>query len=151
MTLSSSFTKGRARSMAVFAFAGLFALSATAAEVVVRVTGIAASEGEIGCALFAPGGPFPMEIAGARQYWAKADAGGVTCRFDDVQPGQWAVSVAHDLNGNRKVDTNLVGMPTEAWGVSGNARPMLRPPRFEEAAFRVEAGASVMQEVKVAR
>jgi uncharacterized protein (DUF2141 family) len=31
-------------------------------------------------------------------------------------------------------------MPTEPWGVSNNARPKLRAPRFEEAAFSVNPG-----------
>lgn len=124
---------------------------ASAAEVVVRVSGIAASAGEIGCALFAPGPAFPMDTSGAWRVFARADTGGVSCRFDDVAPGQWAVSVSHDLNGNRKVDTNLLGMPTEAWGVSNNVRPTLRAPRFDEAAFTVTGDAPVQLEVKVAR
>lgn len=124
---------------------------AAGTEVLVRVSGIAASTGEIGCALFAPGPAFPMDTSGARRVFARADAAGVACRFDDVAPGQWAVSVSHDLNGNRQVDTNLVGMPTEAWGVSNNVRPTLRAPRFDEAAFKVTGDAPVQLEVKVAR
>lgn len=131
--------------------AALPASPASAAEVVVRVAGIAASAGEVGCALFGPGPGFPMDIGAARQLWLKADTGGVTCRFADVPEGTWAVSVSHDLNGNRRADTNLVGMPTEAWGVTRNVRPTLRAPRFDEASFRVDAGATVTFEVTVAR
>lgn len=151
MSRHPSSSAGRARSLAVLAIAGLFATTATASEVVVRVTGLAASTGEVGCALFAPGPAFPMDASGARQHWTRADVDGVTCRFDDVPAGLWAVSVSHDLNGNRKVDTNMVGLPTEAWGVSRNARPTLRAPRFDEASFRVDAGASVTLDVKVTR
>lgn len=129
----------------------LLAASASASEVLVRVGGIAASTGEIGCALFRSGPDFPMTVSGARQVWLKADAAGVTCRFDGVPDGTWAVSVAHDLNGNRRIDTNLVGLPTEAWGVSRNVRPTLRAPRFDESAFEVAAGRPVALEVTVAR
>lgn len=124
---------------------------AAAAEVVVRVSGISASTGEIGCALFSSSGAFPMEVGGARQVWVKADAAGVVCRFADVAAGTWAVSVSHDLNGNRKVDTNLLGIPTEAWGVSNNVRPTLRAPRFDEAAFKIADGQTVELDVKVAK
>lgn len=124
---------------------------AAATEVVVRVSGIAASTGEIGCALFPAGAAFPMEVGGARQVWVKADVAGVACRFADVAAGTWAVSVSHDLNGNRKVDTNLLGIPTEAWGVSNNVRPMLRAPRFDEAAFKVADGQTVELDVKVVK
>jgi uncharacterized protein (DUF2141 family) len=95
-----------------------FAARADGVEVVVRVSGIATSSGEIGCALFPDGAAFPMDASGARHVWIPAEATGVLCRFTDIPAGRWAVSVSHDLNGNRKVDTNLLGIPREAWGVS---------------------------------
>jgi uncharacterized protein (DUF2141 family) len=119
------------------------------AEITIRVTNIASNQGEVGCALFPAGSAFPMDATGARQLWQKAEPTGVTCRFDKVAPGRWAVSASHDLNGNRKVDTNFLGMPTEAWGVSNNARPTLRAPKFDEAAFKVAAGQSLTLEIKL--
>lgn len=127
-------------------------LSATAAsaEVVVTVSGVVGG-GEIGCALFGSGSGFPMDNSTARRLWLPADVAGVTCRFAEVPEGAWAVSVSHDLNGNRKVDTNFFGIPTEAWGVSNNARPLLRAPRFDEASFKVTAGQPVALDIKVAK
>jgi uncharacterized protein (DUF2141 family) len=130
-----------------------FAVLATAAEVRVEVTGIVGEKGALGCSLFGAAGAsaFPMDASGARQVWLAADSPRVTCRFVDVPDGTYAVSVAHDLNGNKKIDTNFVGIPTEAWGVSGNVRPTLRAPRFDEAAFRVESGKDVTLHVTVVR
>lgn len=136
---------------ALMPFVTFGATAATSAELVVEVRGIAAAAGEIGCALFAADAGFPMDNSKARQLWVPADAQGVVCRFTDVPEGRWAVSIAHDLNGNRKVDTNLFGLPTEAWGVSNNARPTLRPPRFDEAAFSVTGTAVTTLDIKVAR
>ncbi|MDP2870786.1 DUF2141 domain-containing protein [Methyloversatilis sp.] len=113
-------------------------LNGAAAEIVVRVSGVTAANGEIGCALFERDIGFPMDNTSARVRWQAAAAEGVTCRFADVVPGRYAVSVVHDLNGNRRVDTNLIGLPTEAWGVSNGVRPTLRAPRFDEAAFVVK-------------
>jgi uncharacterized protein (DUF2141 family) len=79
----------------------------------------------------------------------RADAKGVTCNFSDLADGSYAVSVSHDLNGNKKVDTNFLGMPTESWGVSNNARPSLRAPRFDEAVFKVVAGKDMTLDIKV--
>ncbi len=122
---------------------------ASDAEITIRVTNVASNQGEVGCALFPAGSAFPMDATAARQLWQKAESPGVTCRFDKVAPGSWAVSASHDLNGNRKVDTNFLGIPTEAWGVSNNARPMLRAPKFDEAAFKIAAGQSLTLEIKV--
>ena len=117
------------------------ASSAGAADLVVRIDGLMESRGEVGCSLFAGAGGFPLDTAAARVQWVNADVGGVTCRFAGVPQGRYAISVGHDLNGNRRVDTNLVGLPTEAWGVSNQVRPLLRAPRFDEAAFEVAADA----------
>jgi len=123
-----------------------------AAEVVVRISGLSEPLGQVGCSLFAGPAGFPMDNSGARNVWQAADAQGATCRFSDVPEGSYAVSIGHDLNGNRRVDTNLVGLPTEQWGVSNNARPMLRAPRFDEAVFKVAAGnKEVVIDIKVAK
>lgn len=128
------------------------AAGAHAAELVVRITGIAEPLGQIGCSLFSSPAGFPMDSSTARQQWLPADPKGVTCRFDKVSEGTYVVSIGHDLNGNRKVDTNFVGMPTEQWGVSNNVRPTLRAPRFEEAAFKVAADATeIVLDIKVAK
>jgi uncharacterized protein (DUF2141 family) len=125
---------------------------ASAAELVVRITGLSEPLGQVGCSLFAGMAGFPMDNTGARQLWQAADAKGVTCRFSDVPEGSYAVSIGHDLNGNKRVDTNFIGLPTEQWGVSNNARPSLRAPRFDEAVFKVAGDAKeVMIEIKVAK
>ncbi len=113
----------------------LSALPSLAANLTVRVTGIAQQSGEIGCALHANGAAFPTGQANTRTVWTKATASSVQCRFEGVASGSYAVAISHDLNGNRKTDTNFVRMPTEAWGVSNNVRPTLRAPRFDEALF----------------
>ncbi len=122
---------------------------AFAADLTINVKGIVDAKGEIGCALFRGGDGFPMDSAKAKQIWLRADAKGVTCNFSDLAEGSYAVSVSHDLNGNKKVDTNFLGMPTESWGVSNNARPSLRAPRFDEAAFKVIAGKDMTLDIKV--
>jgi uncharacterized protein (DUF2141 family) len=129
----------------------LFSTLISAAEIVVNVSGIGAAAGEIGCALFRSADGFPMDSSKARQQWLPANTKGVTCRFDEVTDGSYALSVSFDLNGNKKVDTNFLGIPTEPWGVSNNVRPSLRAPTFEEAAFKVIDGKTVSIDVKVAK
>ncbi len=127
-------------------------LSSHAADVVVRVSGIAAPYGEIGCSLYSSSAGFPMDFSSARSEWMKADPGGVACKFERVRPGTYAVAVGHDRNGNRRVDTNFLGLPTEQWGVSRNPRPLLRAPRFDEATFVVPTDdAAVQLDVTVAK
>ncbi len=123
----------------------------SATELVVRVSGVQSNTGEVGCALHAGSGEFPMGNSRVVQVWHPADTRGVVCRFANVRPGAYAVSVSHDLNGNRRTDTNFLGIPTESWGVSRNVRPSMRAPTFEEARIEVTAGGVTTIEVRVAR
>ena len=47
-----------------------------------------------------------------------------------------AVLVTHDENGNGKLDSNMIGMPVEAYGFSNNPNVM-RKPTWDEARFEV--------------
>ena len=114
--------------------------TAHAADVVVDVAGVRSDRGEVGCALFGSEADFPMDPRSARMDWQPARQAGTTCRFTGLAPGSYALAVSHDLNGNRRADTNLFGMPTEDWGVSNDVRPTLRAPRFGEAVFQVAEG-----------
>lgn len=126
--------------------------SSVAADIVIRISGMLEPIGQIGCSLFAGPDGFPMDNSKARTHWLPADAKGVSCRFTDVVAGRYAVSVAHDRNGNRRVDTNFVGLPIEQWGVSRNARPTLRAPRFDEAVLEIAADAAeLVIDIRVAK
>lgn len=102
------------------------------------MTGIPEDRGMLACSLHDDAADFPggAGVAGLRV--APRD-GQALCRFDDVPPGRYAVAVLHDANDNGRLDVNLLGMPVEAWGVSGNAARRLGPPRFDEAAFDMGA------------
>jgi uncharacterized protein (DUF2141 family) len=123
------------RSLAALALAACG--NALAADLEVRVSGLSAPLGRVGCSLFSEAKGFPMDTAGARVQWHDADAKGVRCRFSGLSDGSYALAVVHDRNGNQRVDTNFVGLPTEPWGVSKNLRPTLRAPSFEEASFKL--------------
>ena len=127
------------------------AVQATAATLTVKVPGPLDPKGRIGCGLFAGESGFPMDNSVARMQWLPAQVDGVTCVFTDVADGAYALSVVLDMNGNQRVDTNFLGMPREAWGESNNARPSLRPPRFDEAVFKVTDGKHVQFDVRVAK
>ena len=57
----------------------------------------------------------------------------------NLDPGQYAIILFHDENGNGKLDKNALGVPTEPYGFSNNVRGFLGPPAFEEAVMQVNA------------
>ena len=127
-------------------------LPGRASDIVVVVMGVRTEKGEVGCALFRSPVGFPGDTEKATAQMHKASVGSVECKFENAAPGTYAVAVFHDLNGDRKVDKNMIGMPTEDWGVSNNVHPRFRTPRFDEASFAVKPGdAAVRLEIKIAR
>jgi uncharacterized protein (DUF2141 family) len=49
----------------------------------------------------------------------------------------------HDENGNRKLDKNFFGVPTEGYGVSNNHTYAMSNPTWDESKFVVESGKRV--------
>jgi uncharacterized protein (DUF2141 family) len=56
-----------------------------------------------------------------------------------LPPGSYALSVLQDLNGNRKLDTNFIGIPKEPSGSSNDAKATFSAPKFRDAVFTVGA------------
>ena len=118
---------------------GLLLSTALAGDLVVTLTGDTAPPGTVRCALFTSEEGFPGDAAKASATAEAAAGSAPVCRFPDLSPGRYAVSVLLDRNDSMGMDTNLVGMPQEPWGVSGGTRPMLRVPTFEESLVEVPA------------
>ncbi len=59
--------------------------------------------------------------------------------FPGLAPGRYALRAFADENGNGKLDTNLMGLPTERYGFSNDAKGNRAAPDFEAAAIRVDA------------
>ena len=57
----------------------------------------------------------------------------------DVPPGSYGIAIIHDANGDGKINTNALGIPTEAFGFSNNAKAGFGPPGFRRAVFDVAA------------
>ena len=53
-----------------------------------------------------------------------------------LAPGDYALAVIHDENGNGRLDT-FAGIPREGYGFSRNAPVRFGPPRFAAARFAV--------------
>jgi uncharacterized protein (DUF2141 family) len=117
-------------------------LPAGAADLTVAVDGVASADGMLMVALYDNGGPFPGKPL--RALALPAAAGTMQVRVKDLTPGDYALAIYHDANGNGKMDRNAVGMPTEDYAFSNNALGKRGPPSFEEARFAVpDAGAAV--------
>ena len=55
----------------------------------------------------------------------------------NLDPGQYAIILFHDENGNGKLDKNALGVPTEPYGFSNNVQGFLGPPAFRSAVMQI--------------
>ncbi|TWI56526.1 uncharacterized protein (DUF2141 family) [Pseudomonas duriflava] len=65
--------------------------------------------------------------------------------FSSLKPGTYALSVIRDVNGNRELDTNFIGMPTEQYGYSNNPPLRMRKATFDETRFELKESGHVLQ------
>jgi len=128
----------------------LGAVPAQAADLTVVVTNISANAGNVMVGLFDSAAAFPKTVSkGVMAAAGGRDAAGrVTLVLRDLTPGTYAVSAYHDLDANGQLNNNLMGLPTEPYGFSNNARGSFGPPSFQAASIALpEQGLSI--ELKV--
>jgi uncharacterized protein (DUF2141 family) len=65
--------------------------------------------------------------------------GTTTLHFDGLEPGDYAIQLFHDENGNGEMDSNLFGIPSEGYAFSNRARGSFGPPKFAQMKFTVTA------------
>lgn len=119
-----------------FLGAGLLTLLfATAADLTVTISGVKNSNGSVAAALFNSEADFRKTPFSA--FRIKASGGPVSFTIHNLPPGKYAMTAYHDENDNGKLDTDLVGAPSEGYGVSNDAREVAAPPQFSKASFDV--------------
>lgn len=105
----------------------------------IHVHGIKNAAGSLKAVLYGPD-PESFLVKGARADKERepAQKGSMTLCLAAPMDGKYAVVVYHDENDNHKFDRNLIGLPTEGFGVSNNPSLFLAAPKFEESSFDVE-------------
>ena len=112
--------------------------------VTVKIQGLRHDRGTIFVALYDSKRAFAGKKDHAYGATTRPQNRGAVVVLDNVLPGKYAVAFFQDENGNQKLDTNLLGIPTEGFGFSRDAMGKLGPPAFEDAALELPAGPVVV-------
>jgi uncharacterized protein (DUF2141 family) len=125
----------------------LAATSARAGELVVVLEGLESDSGEVQVDVFgeAHAATFPYPERGVlielRARTSAVFARGAAISLGEFAPGRYALFGMHDANGNGDLDLNLLGIPTESYGFSNDAKGTVGPPSFDAAAVQVRSDA----------
>lgn len=125
--------------LARLGLAALAALPAAAwsADLELTVENVKGRDGELRVGVYASAEDYRKTAV--KEVKAAASGNPVSIRIPGLAPGEYAIALYHDRNGNRKLDSNLLGIPREPYGFSGSARNLTGPATWEQARFSVPA------------
>lgn len=104
-------------------------------ELFVQIEGIERIEGNIGVLVFNRDAGFPEQSENAiLNLEVKVTSKEMKIKLGELPYGQYAIALIHDINSNKALDKNALGIPKEPFGFSNNRSIMFGPPNFKEAA-----------------
>jgi len=109
-------------------------------NIIVNADNFGSNKGEVRVALFKSETGFPDKPEKAyRRIKAEIKHKKSEIHFNSLRFGVYAICIFHDENSNGKLDTNWMGIPTEGYGFSNNAKAFMGPPSFEDAKFELNS------------
>jgi uncharacterized protein (DUF2141 family) len=123
---------------------------AVAGSLALDITNFDGARGVLYAQLFNTEAAYKASAGALRQVAEPVKGATVRLEFNDLPSGRYAVRLFQDLNGDRKVNTNFLGMPVEPFGFTNNAPATLGPPSFDAAAVTV-GDAPIVQTIKLVR
>lgn len=135
--------------LSLVCFAAMAVSAVQAETLTLNITGIRSDAGTIRLALHDGPDGFPSKREPVAVQAVLISQGKAVAVFAGLKPGSYAINFYHDENGDEKLDKNILGMPTEGYGFTNDARGSFGPPDFTAAEVNVN-GADVQQSVTVA-
>nr|WP_321223046.1 DUF2141 domain-containing protein [uncultured Psychroserpens sp.] len=108
----------------------------TGQDVTVKIKNLESNKGKVYVAVYDSEGAFLN--TGLKSIMTKITGNSCEVTFKDIPKGVYAISMFHDENDNKKLDSNFLGIPKEDYGCSNNARGLMGPPKWDDAKFEVK-------------
>lgn len=131
----------RAATLALGAACAASAAPALAGSVTITVTDLRNTQGVVRACMTTLESAFPKCARDPNSHRKVVRAGNtITIRFDNVEPGEYAIALLHDENEDGKANRALGMAPTEGYGFSRDAPVRMAPPDWDDAVFNVGEG-----------
>ena len=124
-------------------FSGIFSTNAQESEtfdLTIEVKGIKENKGKIFIAIYDSEENFLKKEIGVIAEVKDKKATGI---LKGLKKGSYAVSLFHDENNNKKMDTKIFGIPKEPYGFSNDATGFMGPPKFQDAKFNLDSNKTI--------
>ena len=103
----------------------------------IHISGISKIKGSLFIAIFRATDDFPVFGKQFKGIVKEVEGKSQNYTFDDLPEGEYALAIYQDENKNKILDKNILGIPTEIYGFSNNARRTFSAPSFQEAKFKL--------------
>ena len=103
----------------------------------IHISGISNIKGSLFIAVFRATDDFPVFGKQFKGIIKEVEGKSQNYTFDNLPEGEYALAIYQDVNRNKILDKNLLGIPTEIYGFSNNARRTFSAPSFQEAKFKL--------------
>ncbi|MBN7812739.1 DUF2141 domain-containing protein [Algoriphagus sp. H41] len=125
---------------------GLHTSQNQASDLHVQIGETRSDRGKILVLVFDQEEGFPDQVDKAfRKFALSPQNGKAELTLSNLPPGKYAFTVLHDEDGDEKMATNFLGIPTEKYGFSNNPRIYFSPPSFESAAVALDGKPKTIQ------
>lgn len=108
------------------------------------IEGIPADKGEIRIAVFNSEASYNEKEEPLYAVVLPVDGNTLIWDEEKLPYGEYAIAVYHDKNTNGELDSNILGIPKEAYGFSNNARGRFGPASWKDAHFTISSSSYSM-------
>ncbi|BAY20500.1 hypothetical protein NIES2100_02420 [Calothrix sp. NIES-2100] len=127
--------------------------AAPAETLTVVVNGIRSQKGEVCIGVYSQDKAkgFPLSTSDVlKSACQKITGGSLKHQFVGLKPGNYAVAIVDDQNGDRKLNRDFFGIPTEGFGISRNPTVSVQTgtPKFRDASFALNKNTTINITVK---
>jgi uncharacterized protein (DUF2141 family) len=116
-------------------------LSAQNVNLTVSISGLKSNTGLVKVGLYNSDGTFLKSTYKSITSGIKSN--GATVTFVGIPKGEYGISTYQDENSNGKLDKNMMGIPSEDFACSNDAKGFMGPPKYEDAKFNINKDSKI--------
>ena len=110
-------------------------MSAQNVNLTVSVSGLKSNTGILKVGLYNSEGTFLKSTY--KSITSEIKGNGATVTFVGIPKGEYGISTYQDENNNGKLDKNMMGIPSEDFACSNDAKGFMGPPKYKDAKFNI--------------
>ena len=116
-------------------------LSAQNVNLTVSVSGLKSNAGLVKVGLYNSDGTFLKSTY--KSITSEIKNKSTTVTFVGIPKGEYGISTYQDENSNGKLDKNMMGIPSEDFACSNDAKGFMGPPKYEDAKFNIDKNSKI--------